>query len=484
MASTGKRTTSSSSRSSGGKSTSAKGSGARKAQGKGKAAGKKPSAPAHKPFRRELGAVVCLLLAFFGAIGYFKTDEGAFIALFCNLLKGLCGYGFYIAPPMLLASAVILAFHRGKPVRLRVTSALLLPVLAGAVFHLFLCKQEYVWSFAMFGQLWTDGLAAASGGVLGGILAEAFQFAFSEVGAIVVLLVLALVAALCACQITFADIIDFFREKKDSRVEYDPEDYEQPERSIRREPAKPAPSAPQTRRTAIDIPVDDGPLIQKKPTTPVTTVRKKKLFDRLSGVTTPDQVVTGNTAPAMEAEKPEYEDVPELTPAMDSLPEKKTAQRQPDPTPAVEEVPLPPPIIREPAVQKVSRDEARQAGDQVAREIEENMAEEPIAYRYPPLSLLSEGTGQAGGEALSELHANQQRLEDTLQSFGVDAHIVNVTRGPSVTGMSWRWSRGSSSIRLPTCLTTLPWPWGPPRCASPLFRIKFPQWASRCPTGR
>ena len=302
MASTGKRTTSSSSRSSGGKSTSAKGSGARKAQGKGKATGKKPSAPAHKPFRRELGAVVCLLLAFFGAIGYFKTDEGAFIALFCNLLKGLCGYGFYIAPPMLLASAVILAFHRGKPVRLRVTSALLLPVLAGAVFHLFLCKQEYVWSFAMFGQLWTDGLAAASGGVLGGILAEAFQFAFSEVGAIVVLLVLALVAALCACQITFADIIDFFREKKDSRVEYDPEDYEQPERSIRREPAKPAPSAPQTRRTAIDIPVDDGPLIQKKPTTPVTTVRKKKLFDRLSGVTTPDQVVTGNTAPAMEAE--------------------------------------------------------------------------------------------------------------------------------------------------------------------------------------
>ena len=108
---------------------------------------------------------------------------------------------------------------RGKPVRLRVTSALLLPVLAGAVFHLFLCKQEYVWSFAMFGRLWTDGLAAASGGVLGGILAEAFQFAFSEVGAIVVLLVLALVAALCACQITFADIIDFFREKKDSRVE-------------------------------------------------------------------------------------------------------------------------------------------------------------------------------------------------------------------------------------------------------------------------
>ena len=58
------------------------------------------------------------------------------------------------------------------------------------------------------------------------------------------------------------------------------------------------------------------------------------------------------------------------------------------------------------------------------------MAEEPPAYRYPPLSLLKEGTGPTGGEALSELHANQQRLEDTIHSFGIDANIVNVTRGP------------------------------------------------------
>ena len=62
------------------------------------------SAPQKKPYRRELGGAVFLLLALFGAIGYFKTDEGAVIALFCNLLKGLCGYGFYIAPPLLLAA--------------------------------------------------------------------------------------------------------------------------------------------------------------------------------------------------------------------------------------------------------------------------------------------------------------------------------------------------------------------------------------------
>ena len=308
MAATGKKSTSASSRSGGGKrAVSAKGKsgGARTVQGRGTSKGKK-AAPAPKPFRREVGAVVCLLLAFFGAIGYFKTDEGAFIALFCDLLKGLCGYGFYIAPPALLAGAVILAFHRGKPVRLRVTSVLLLPMLAGAVLHLFLCGRGYAWGWDLFGRLWEDGLETVSGGVLGGVLAEAFRFAFSKVGATVVLLVLTLAAVLCACHITPADLADFFREKKDSRPQYDPADYERPERPAGREAAKAPARGEGGRRAAIDIPVDDGPLLQKKPTTPVTTVRKKKLFDRLAGVPTPDQVVTGDTAPAMETEKPHW----------------------------------------------------------------------------------------------------------------------------------------------------------------------------------
>ena len=76
MAPTGKKTTSSSSRSGAGKSassgrggTAAKSGGKRTTQAKGKTTGKKPAAPARKPYRREVGAVVCLLLAFVGAIG-------------------------------------------------------------------------------------------------------------------------------------------------------------------------------------------------------------------------------------------------------------------------------------------------------------------------------------------------------------------------------------------------------------------------------
>lgn len=62
-----------------------------------------------------MGALVCLLLAIFAAFGYFHM-KALFIDLFCALLKGLLGYGFWLMPPALVLCAYILAFHRGRPV--------------------------------------------------------------------------------------------------------------------------------------------------------------------------------------------------------------------------------------------------------------------------------------------------------------------------------------------------------------------------------
>ena len=76
------------------------------ASGKGRS-----SSSANKPFRREAGAVICLLLAIFSAFGYFHM-KALFIDFFCGLVKGLFGYGFWLVPPALLLGSYILAFHR------------------------------------------------------------------------------------------------------------------------------------------------------------------------------------------------------------------------------------------------------------------------------------------------------------------------------------------------------------------------------------
>lgn len=106
--------------------------GKRAASGKGRttasssrSSGSRKKAPAPKPVRREVGAVVCLLLAIFSAFGYFHI-QAIFIDFFCGLVKGLIGYGYWLLPPMLLVASGILLFHRGRPVRFRVCCARLL----------------------------------------------------------------------------------------------------------------------------------------------------------------------------------------------------------------------------------------------------------------------------------------------------------------------------------------------------------------------
>ena len=75
------------------------------------------------PIRRELAAVVFLFLAVFVVISHYNED-GKFIVFFSNLIKGLIGWGFWVTVPAFLMAAVILGFHKGQPVALRVTSAL------------------------------------------------------------------------------------------------------------------------------------------------------------------------------------------------------------------------------------------------------------------------------------------------------------------------------------------------------------------------
>ena len=79
------------------------------------------------PIRREVAAVVYLFLAIFIGISYFK-NEGAFVLFFSNLIKGLCGWGYWLTAPVFLVISFVLFFHKGRPVSFRVVCALILPV--------------------------------------------------------------------------------------------------------------------------------------------------------------------------------------------------------------------------------------------------------------------------------------------------------------------------------------------------------------------
>lgn len=58
---------------------------------------------------------------------------------------------------------------------------------------------------------------------------------------------------------------------------------------------------------------------------------------------------------------------------------------------------------------------------------------EKKTYQLPPVQLLRPNASNNDAGAREELEQNSRKLIDTLQSFGVNAKIINICRGPSVT---------------------------------------------------
>ena len=348
----------------GGKRTSSGGtrrSGSASGSSRGNSRGSK--APARRPMRREIGAAVCLALALFAALGYFHI-QAIFIDFFSGLLKGLLGYGFWLMPPALLLAAYILAFHRGRPVRLRVTCALLLPLLFSCIVH-GLLGRVLPWDAALVKTLWAAGEELTSGGVLGGVLAQGSVQVFSRLGSTILFVLAFLLAGLGAFRLSLAEVADWIFDRP--RYEYEPEEEpERPRRSKREErPAAPEPVRTPSRRADIDIPVEDGPLVGKTAQTAPEVKKKGSFFNRKANVPAPDQVLAG--AEQRTAEQPAPAPEPAAEPAQAEL-VRQAPEPAPAPVPSVPSVPPAPPAAplsgespREPEPAKVSREEARQA---------------------------------------------------------------------------------------------------------------------------
>lgn len=74
----------------------------------------------------------------------------------------------------------------------------------------------------------------------------------------------------------------------------------------------------------------------------------------------------------------------------------------------------------------------KEAGEAMLSASEINKAKAPKKYKMPPINLLDRPV-QANRESTGTLEAKALKLEDTLKSFNVDASVVQVTQGPTVT---------------------------------------------------
>jgi len=217
--------------------------------------------------RREAGAVVFFVLAIFAVSGYFAAS-GVFITYFSDFLRGLIGWGYFVMPPLLFVCAVILAFHRGRPVAGRVTSVLMLAVLVSAFSHLFLSRTAVHPTFSMFKGLWKTGILAESGGIIGGGLSITLTYLLGRGVTMALYLCLAVFFIMVSLNLTLSEIAEFMSRRRElawQRHEEMLAEYAKYEEDRKYTTILPPPE-PKRRRKAIDIPLDDFDETSAEPT--------------------------------------------------------------------------------------------------------------------------------------------------------------------------------------------------------------------------
>ena len=95
-----------------------------------------------------------------------------------------------------------------------------------------------------------------------------------------------------------------------------------------------------------------------------------------------------------------------------------------------------PEIISEPIVSAEANKKpalTNQEIETVAQELNEAKEQQEKEYIYPSLDFLNKGTNRPTGLTKEELNENAVRLVTTMREFGVEAEVVSVQEGPSVT---------------------------------------------------
>ena len=158
-----------------------------------------------KPSRhREIGAIICLFLGICAVFGYFDS-EALFLKLIRDVGTGLFAGASCSGKPSCIR--VYLGFHRGRPVRLRVSCTLLLVPVIGIFLHLVFCKIDYAWTSSLVKFLYEDGAALTSGGVVSGLCAVGLVSLLGSICSLIV--IAALIVIMSMAPITPSSIIEF-----------------------------------------------------------------------------------------------------------------------------------------------------------------------------------------------------------------------------------------------------------------------------------
>ena len=410
---------------------------------------------------RAICALVTLVLFILFAVMAFNP-EGALPELIRSFLLGIFGKAaFYISVPGLLWLFVILTLSHGRPVRLRSFSLIGFVLCCGCLSHFMIDPIAMPGGVKVLGELYHRGINGVSAGLICGGIAELLRWLCGNILTCIILSVAGIILLLSAMNLTIPSIIRAIHNRP--RPEFEEEEELPP----RPEPAevvvnhianKQIEMAQRRRqkkaeRAAIDIPIDDQPVQRSAADELMSAIAADPTAPAAASQTAFTTDISADAPAVKEPAHRNIEPTPELPPIKNTMPpfvlEDVPALIEEESEPEVIPFAEPAPVVSE-SVKKVSAKDAADSAAEVAQQIVQNAAEVKPEYCYPPIDLLKLPSG-GSADGTDEMRDNSRRLNETLASFKIEARIINVTRGPSVTRYEVELEKGVRLSKLTSC---------------------------------
>ena len=390
---------------------------------------------------RVISAIVYISL-FVVFLVYFLIPEGVVLGFIVNLVRGLIGSaGFVISIPALLYLFIICAFSGKRPIKMRSACVFAFVIIFGCIAHMISGDHQLPMDSALLAELYTN----TAGGVICGLLASLLNFLLYEVISYIVLFVGAVLTLLGSMQITIPSIVRAIknRPRADWELEEEQEEKQEPAAIVVNHIANKRIAYMEAHRNHAEVDKESD----KK--------RASDIMRQIDGDT--ETPVAAANRVDIQNYTPEFQQVPIAPAAEEAVPVAVSYDSALDPDPDLQpepEVETPVTPAKKVKVErtkkvKVTAKDTEESAQQVAEEIAQAETEDKPAYCYPPIDLLKLPT-QGAMDATGEMQENTRRLNETLASFKIEAHIINVTRGPSVTRYEVELEKGVRLNKLTT----------------------------------
>lgn len=331
----------------------------------------------NKPINYEVISIIVITLSLFIGLSFFTNATGNVGEAVKNITMGLFGLPAYLLCFVILGAGVHSIIKRDvhKYVYKYWLCGLLVIVMS-VLWHIINQTK---------GDYWLLGQAGTGGGIIGGLITDSILPLLGPVGSIIVMSAIFLVLLIVIFEISLIKVFSFLwvhiKDKFAEDGEYD--DDEEEIAVSENMPSRMQKEMKKIKQQIFDFEKEFGDLPEKKK----KEVQPEVVANVVSNVQTEVQATQEPDAGAIQQ-------AIEVATEVALLPKKKR------------------------------REEPEQ--------VEIDIVNEHIDYNFPPLSLLRESE-KPSPYAEEALERTAKKLIDTLKSFGVEARIVDYSRGPTIT---------------------------------------------------